>query len=72
MKIYLFCQESGIYQGEDFADEPSMKHLRAALPPGATTIAPPPYGPAQTPIFLAAENRWEVRSLPLKPGPGIA
>jgi len=61
MKIYLFSTETGIYQGEDFADTPPMVAGRGTLPTGATTIAPPPFENGSVPVFLAAENRWELR-----------
>ena len=40
MKIYLFNPETGVYLGEDFADENPMQRGVSVLPPGATTIAP--------------------------------
>ena len=70
MKIYLFSQETGIYQGEDFADLVSMKSGSYLVPPDATTIAPPPCARGEAPIFDAALNRWEVRRMQLPhPGP---
>ena len=60
MKIYLFCTETGIYQGEDFADESSMKRERQGLPPGATSVAPPAYRRGEVPVFRVTENCWEV------------
>ena len=41
MKIYLFNPETGVYLGEDFADEALMKQDGYVIPPDATTIAPP-------------------------------
>jgi hypothetical protein len=68
MKIYLFSQETGIYQGEDFADTDfadtlSMKPECHVVPPDATTIAPPCCEHGEIPFFDAAEKRWEVRRL---------
>lgn len=60
VKIYLFCPDTGLYQGEDFADDSSMKGERTDLPAGATTIAPPPFERGTVPIFCASENRWNV------------
>ena len=40
MKIYLFNPETGVYLGEDFADDALMKQRGYVLPPGATTLAP--------------------------------
>ena len=62
MKIYLFNPETGIYLGEDFADEAPMQRGDFVLPPDATTVAPPLVGQGQIPIFNAGEQRWEVRS----------
>jgi hypothetical protein len=62
MKIYLFSPETGVYQGEDFADL-AMESGHETIPSDATTIAPPPFQHQETPVFLAAEKRWEVRRL---------
>jgi len=63
MKIYLFCPETGFYQGEDFADVPSLCPGRTALPPYATTVAPPPYRRGEVPVFSSAGNTWHIRSI---------
>jgi hypothetical protein len=60
MKIYLFDPESGVYQGEDFADDLPMRPGRNMLPPYATTIAPPPYGRGEVPVFIYAEHQWKI------------
>ncbi len=62
MKIYLFSPETGVYLGEDFADEMPSKRGAFAVPDGATTIAPPQPGPGEIQVFDAAAQRWEVRS----------
>ncbi len=61
MKIYLFNPETGVYLGEDFADEAPMKQGGYILPPDATTIAPPRVERGQVLVFNFAEERWEVR-----------
>ena len=63
MKIYLFSSETGIYQGEDFADPLPMKPGCHAVPADATIIAPPLCKHGETPVFDAALKRWEVRRL---------
>ena len=63
MKIYLFCPETGVYQGEDFADTTPMCPGREELPPYATLIAPPPYQPGVVPVFNVTRNTWEIRSV---------
>ena len=73
MKIYLFCPETGIYQGEDFADAPPMVEGRDVVPEWATTIAPPSCGEGEVPVFLPGERRWEVRrgGIPSLEGEGV-
>lgn len=66
MKIYLFCPETGLYQGEDFADDTSMKNEKTALPDGATTIAPPAYRPGEVPVFQVVEKRWKIKTVVTK------
>ena len=61
MKIYLFNPETGVYLGEDFADEAPMKQGEYILPPDATTIAPPAIAHGQILVFNLAEECWEVR-----------
>jgi hypothetical protein len=60
MKIYLFNPETGVYLGEDFADEAPMKLGGYILPPDATTIAPPAIERGHILVFNFAEERWEV------------
>ena len=60
MKIYLFNPETGVYLGEDFADEAPMKQGGYILPPDATTIAPPAVERGQVLVFNSAEERWEI------------
>jgi hypothetical protein len=61
MKVYYFDSETGIYQGEAFADEAPLERGVYVVPPDATTIAPPPYGKGQTPFFDVKGQRWEIR-----------
>ena len=58
MKIYLFDTETGIYLGEDFADEGDQPG-DYRLPEGATTIAPP-QRTGGIPRFDPARRQWEV------------
>ncbi len=61
MKIYLFNPDTGVYQGEDFADqEPMRRGCQDQLPSYATAISPPSYGRGEVPVFRADENRWEI------------
>lgn len=61
MKIYLFNPETGIYAGEDYADEAPLKRRTYVIPPDATTMEPPPVGQGEVPVFDRREHRWEVR-----------
>lgn len=65
MKIYRFNPETGVYLGEDFADETPMQRGVFEMPPDATAIAPPTVGPGEVPFFNAGERRWEIRKFPL-------
>lgn len=58
MKIYLFNSETGVYLGEDFADEAAMNRGAYVLPPDATTIAPPDVELGQIPVFNMIEQCW--------------
>jgi hypothetical protein len=63
MKIYCFDPETGIYLGEDFADE-GIRRGEYIIPADATTIAPPPYKPGlEAPFFDPKTQRWELREL---------
>ncbi len=59
MKIYLFHPETGVYLGEDFADEAilSRGHL---VPDDATAIAPP-HKEGHVPVFDSRAQRWQLR-----------
>jgi len=61
MKIYLFNPDTGIYLGEDFADDAAMKKGGYILPPDATTTAPPRVERGRILVFNFGEKRWEVR-----------
>lgn len=60
MKIYLFNPETGVYLGEDFADEAPVKRGALAIPSDATPIAPPQAEPDQILVFNAARQEWEL------------
>jgi len=61
MKIYLYDEETGIYQGEDFSDLPSMKGAIAVFPAGSTVIAPPVHSRGEVPVFDATVRQWAMR-----------
>lgn len=64
MKIYLFNPETGVYLGEDFADEAPMEPGTFVVPPDATTIAPPTVERDQVLVFNATEQSWDIRQRP--------
>ena len=68
MKVYLFNPETGIYLGEDFADEAPMKRGAFVVPSDATHIAPPSAERCQMLVFNAAEQRWDIRQRPENKG----
>jgi hypothetical protein len=63
MKIYRFNPATGIYLGEDFADEASLKEGICEMPVDATTIPPPQVKHGETPVFRTDNGKWEVRQL---------
>lgn len=60
MKVYQFNPENGIYAGELFEDDEMLKYVE-----GITTIAPPPYGPGQVPVFDPDKRAWD--TMPVTP-----
>jgi hypothetical protein len=64
VKIYQFNPETGVYLGEDFADEALMKEGGYVIPPGATTIAPPEGGRGHKLVFDVVAQCWETHSSP--------
>jgi hypothetical protein len=70
MKIYLFDPESGIYHGEDFADDSPMRLGRNAVHPHTTTIVPPPFRRGEVPILTVAESQWQISSVCAKAAGG--
>lgn len=64
MKIYRFGPETGVYLGEDFADEAMMENRRFFIPGDATTIAPPEVDHGQILFFNSIEQRWDIHANP--------
>lgn len=65
MKIYFYDGETGIYQGEGFADEGFFRGDATVVPEHATEIAPPPYDRGEVPVFDAAAHLWMLRCMPV-------
>ncbi|MBT0665939.1 hypothetical protein KI809_16635 [Geobacter pelophilus] len=55
MKAYLFDTETGLFEGESFADVAMLNNED-----GITTVAPPEYEHGQVPIFDRRKNEWTV------------
>ncbi len=64
MKIYRFDISTGVYLGEDFADEDPFNRGSYIIPPDATTIPPPLVKHGQLLIFNIREQRWEAHPAP--------
>lgn len=60
MRVYQFNPENGFYAGEMFEDNEMLKYVE-----GVTTIAPPPYGPGQVPVFDPDRQAWDTMPVTL-------
>ena len=56
MKVYLYNTENGAYLGEDYSDRV------ADADDGETSVAPPPYGTGEIPVFDPGALCWRVMS----------
>jgi hypothetical protein len=63
MRVYCFCPETGIYQGEDFYEGSHPQETE-----GMTDIAPPPYSPGEVPVFDMSLRGWTIKRTTLFPG----
>ncbi len=64
MKIYRYNQETGVYLGEDFADEALFKGDASIVPPDATPLAPPRQEPGYVAVFDIVARQWSLCSRP--------
>ena len=55
MKAYLFNSENGLYQGETFENDDTIKYVD-----GITPIPPPDYERGQVPVFDHRKREWAV------------
>lgn len=53
MKVYLFDPENGLFEGESFEEGDMLEFIE-----GVTTIAPPPYGAGEVPVFDRERQSW--------------
>ena len=58
MKVYYFCSETGIYQGEGFLEESDINKVD-----GVTSIAPPSYSRGEVPFFDATGKNWTLHTV---------
>lgn len=61
VRVYCYCPETGVYQGEDFMDECRLDSIE-----GATRIAPPVHGHGEVPVFDTSAHCWNIIKLPKK------
>ncbi len=55
MKVYLFNDENGLYQGETFIKDDKLQGEE-----GVTQIPPPVYESGQVPVFDHLKKEWVV------------
>ena len=67
MKVYFYDSETGIYQGEGFADQAFSREEAIVVPDYATEIAPPRYERGEVPVFDLSLNLWRLRRLQPSP-----
>ena len=55
MKAYLYNEETGLYEGEDFVEDGTLQDED-----GITRISPPEYEHGQVPVFDRQKKTWTV------------
>jgi hypothetical protein len=55
MKVYLFHEETGLYEGETFEESGKLQSKNSITP-----IPPPDYGHGQVPVFDRRNGGWAV------------
>jgi len=55
MKVYLYHEKTGVYEGETFEDAAMLQYEN-----GLTTIPPPDYDHGLVPVFDRRKNEWAV------------
>jgi hypothetical protein len=55
MKVYLYNEKTGVYEGETFEEADMIQHEK-----GLTTAPPPDCGHGQVPVFDRQNNSWTV------------
>lgn len=67
MRIYYYCTETGIYQGEGFLEDKAP-----AAGAGITAIAPPPYGKGEFAVYDADAGCWTLLKIRRQESPPMA
>lgn len=55
MKVYLFDNETGVYEGETFLEADKLSNEE-----GVTAIPPPEYGDGHVVVYDKQRQAWEV------------
>lgn len=55
MKVYLYDEETGLYEGESFEDSDAYEESA-----GMTRLPPPPHAPGEVPVFDRGSDSWEL------------
>lgn len=58
MRVYCYCPETGVYQGEDFLDKYPLDSVE-----GVTNLEPPQYSRDQVPVYDKALQCWNLIEL---------
>lgn len=61
VRVYCYCPETGMYQGEDFVEECRLDSIE-----GVTCIAPPVHVYGEVPVFDTSTHCWNIIKLPGK------
>lgn len=55
MRVYLFNDENGLYEGEIFEEPDNLQYED-----GVTPVPPPDFAHGQVPVFDRQKNEWSV------------
>lgn len=58
MRVYCYCPETGVYQGEDFLEECLLDCVE-----GVTKLAPPQYSRGLAPVYDKTLHCWNLIEL---------
>lgn len=55
MRVYLFNDENGLYEGETFEEPDNLQYEE-----GVTSVPPPEFRHGQVPVFNRRNGEWKV------------